>query len=99
MDNHFTYSADIWSLGLIILFILFGGHPYILNQYEMNKICRNKQERKEYFYKHKLLRKHYKRRNGKNYYYENYDGQIDKGQIFIYNYLIKLYYDSKISVE
>ena len=111
VDNHFTYSVDIWSLGLIILFILFGEHPFLLNEYENNKLCKTKQQRKEYFYKHKLLRKKHKIKDNKNYYYDpddikndnnNNDDHTDKykrGQIFLCNYLIKLYYCNKISME
>eukprot|EP01083_Nonionella_stella_P300820 1028896_1 len=103
VDNRFTYSVDIWALGLIILFILFGKQPYQLNDHETNELCQTKRDRKEYFYKHKLLRKRVKRKHHRNYYYDDVEQDVikpyDKGQIYICNYLIKLYYGNKISLE
>ena len=48
--NRFSFAADIWSLGLVILYILFGEHPYELSEYQSHRVCRTRSERKRYFY-------------------------------------------------
>ena len=52
--NQFSFAADIWSLGLIILYILFGEQPYQLTEYQSQRVCRTRLEQKRYFYHHKL---------------------------------------------
>ena len=45
-DNYLSYGYDIWALGLIILYILFGTHPYLIQGYFFEN----------YWYKKKLLK-------------------------------------------
>ena len=84
VDSYTCYGNDIWSIGLIILYILFGTQPYILSNEEDNYWMLRR-----YWYYTKLLK------NGQ------YDIDSDKneGEIWIKNYLIKLYAENKISQE
>ena len=87
--NYFTYAADIWPLGLIILYILFGEQPYDLTEKEERK-CKFLGDRySEYFYKNKLMKK------GKY----NMDSDKNKGELWLRDYLISLYVQDKISKE
>ena len=35
VTNYFHYGLDIWSVGLLILYILFGNQPYQLTKEEI----------------------------------------------------------------
>ena len=56
LDNEYSIGKDIWSLGLIILYILFKKQPYTLTYYEQQDLCNGDREQyKTYFYYNKLL--------------------------------------------
>lgn len=74
-DNKYSWTTDIWSIGLIILYILFKVQPYTLSEYERDNICKNDWSKiKEYFYHRKLLQKKPSNMDLK--------GENDKGNIF-----------------
>ena len=82
--NYFCYGYDIWQIGLIILYILFGTNPYSLNEKESKKWNSAK-----YWYNQKVLR-------GGKY---DMDSDKNKGEIWLRNYLLELYVNDKISKE
>ena len=83
-DNYYSNQGDIWQIGLIILYILFGNHPYILDEKEDDKWNRN-----WYWYYTKVLK-------GGKY---DMDSDKNKGSIALQNYLIGLYVEEKISKD
>eukprot|EP01083_Nonionella_stella_P283957 966541_1 len=87
--NYFNYGTDVWSIGLIILYILTGKNPYQLTKEEQLKYSNSKKIYQQYFYYNKLL---------KNDKYKM-DSHINKGEIWLRNYLISLYFQDKISYE
>jgi len=55
-NNLYSESKDIWSLGLLILYILLKEQPYTTTAFEQQVLCKGDSTRyKEYFYFHKLL--------------------------------------------
>ena len=87
--NLVSYGADIWQMGLIILYIITGQHYYKLTPWEEAKCMWMPFHRwtDEYFYQTKLLKD------------DEYDMNSDSntGEISLRNYLISLYYQDKIS--
>lgn len=51
-----SFAADIWSLGLIILYTLFGNQPYQFTKYEQSLFGDDEYQKKSDFYYKKLLR-------------------------------------------
>ena len=48
------YGTDIWSLGMVILYILFGHNPYQLSEAEQSKYSHTKLMYTNYYYYTKL---------------------------------------------
>ena len=82
VESYICYGYDTWSIGLIILYILFGTQPYILTEEEDNYWMPDR-----YWYYTKLLK------NGKY----DMDSDKNEGEIWIKNYIIGLYAENKIS--
>ena len=92
----YNYGIDLWDIGLLILYILFAKQPYLMTKEEIKQY----DDIKDNFYDevtrvkmdwrlHKLLRG------------ELYDCKSDKnkGEIWLRNHLVGLYYDHKLSLE
>ena len=86
--NYYTCSVDIWGIGLIILYILFGCQPYDFTEKEERKCKFLGGTYSTYFHK-KLLKK------GKY----DMDSDKNKGQLWLRNYLLAFYVQDKISKE
>ena len=83
--NIYSFSTDIWPIGLLILWLLFDGNqPYLLTKDENNKYSdADYQQRLNYYYYTKLLR----------------NGDVKKGEQWLHKYLKSLHDNHKISVE
>ena len=82
--NIYSFSTDIWPIGLLILWLLFDGNqPYLLTMEENNKYYTDYQQRLNYYYYTKLLR----------------NGDANKGEKWLHKYLKSLYDKDKISIE
>eukprot|EP01084_Bolivina_argentea_P222396 376422_1 len=79
--NVFKYSCDIFSFGLVILFMLSGHQPLALPWSEMNK-----------YYKKEDKRGMMRKQVHSNWYY----GHVVNGENVVKNYLIDLYNEKKI---
>eukprot|EP01084_Bolivina_argentea_P060843 111157_1 len=89
--NYFCYGMDIWSMGLIILFILFGKQPYQLTNEEEIKYEKYSLHKKStQWYGQKLLK-------GAAWFCMNSDR--NPGDLWLRNYLISLYFEDKISKD
>ena len=62
-DNSYSYSKDIWSLGLLIIYILCKQQPFTLTHYEQAVLCKSDETKcKGFFFYNKLLQNANKRR-------------------------------------
>ena len=104
--NKFKYSSDIFSLGLLILFCLFGEQPLQISSDERRKYGQSERlwsdgndeienDRKlEAERREKQFREDLESKMIRKWYYEN----LLVSENRIRNYLVKLYYDEKISL-
>ena len=61
-DNLYSYSKDIWSLGLLIIYILCKQQPFTLTYYEQAVLCKSDESKyKDFFFYNKLLQNANKR--------------------------------------
>eukprot|EP01084_Bolivina_argentea_P157449 274382_1 len=87
--NVYTYTCDMFSFGLLILYSLFGKHPLQLPEEDRLKF--KKDECKENEIDCKVL----KHQINSNWYY----GTVKHSENMMKNYLINLYYNDKISMS
>ena len=91
MTSCINYGIDLWDVGLLILYILFGHQPFQFTKEEL-KVDFTWDNRSEVFRKWS---------NEKLYGWDksNYKTDKNNGDIKLKNHLIKLYYTNKISLE
>eukprot|EP01084_Bolivina_argentea_P015259 28527_1 len=97
--NKYLYVSDIFSLGLVILFALFGSQPLQINDDDKKKYGQltnflNNQLNKEDMKQEKKFKDDLKDKM-----YQNHYNKLLKSENMLKNYLVKLYYDNKISLE
>jgi len=104
--NKYLKSSDIFSFGLVILFALFGSQPLDISNEEKIKYgqCSNVaskttdipfEHKHENEKKEKQLKRYLRWKMYVNWYHE----KLLKSEHMIKNYLIKLYFDRKISLN
>jgi len=97
--NKYSYSSDIFSLGLVLLFTLFGEQPLDITEEEKRNYAQNddffNDENKQNEGMQKHLKDDLKWKMWENWYYN----KLLKSENMLKNYLVKLYYDNKISMN
>lgn len=98
--NKYSFSSDIFSLGLVLLFTLFGEQPLDITEEEKRKYAQND----DYFaddenHKNDEMQENLKNDLKRKMYEDWYYNKLLKSENMIKNYLVKLYYDNKISMN
>jgi len=89
--NIYRYSSDIFSFGLVILYVMFGHQPLEIPRSKQKQFQIKSNDDEQEILRKKAL----KAKMSKNWYCEH----IKKSENYIKNYLVKLYYENKISLS